>query len=119
MSNVVSFSNQVYPKQVTDKVIDRTFREFGQKDLYKEKTVDQFFRDYEDLYFQIPITGSVNSHQYLVEKSSELYQITRGSSDIQPLLDEITLLKSQSVQDQQTIIELNTKLAELSSAAGN
>ena len=49
MSNVVSFSNQVYPKQVTDKVIDRTFREFGQKDLYKEKTVDQFFRDYEDL----------------------------------------------------------------------
>ena len=31
--------------------------------------------------------------------------------DIQPLLDEITLLRSQSVVDQQTIIDLRTQLA--------
>lgn len=118
MSNIVDFNTLVYDRNSTDEVVDRSFREFGQTDVLDSKTVDQFFRDYEDLYFQIPVTGS-NSHQYLIEKSSELYKVDSPLEDIQPLLDEITLLRSQSVQDQQTIIDLNLKIAELSSAASN
>lgn len=114
MSNLVTFNSQVYEKQAAEAVLDRQFREFGQVDVIAEKTVEQFFQDYEDLYFQIPAKGDVQSHQYLVEKSSQLYKIEDTVTDIQPLLDEITNLRAQTVADQQTIIELNTRIAELS-----
>lgn len=117
MSSVISFNNQVYERRATDIVVDRTFKEFGQKDVEVGKTIEQFFQDYEDLFFQIPATGDVRSHQYLVERSSQLYKMEEAIVDVQPLLDEIVNLKAQSVADQQTILELNTRIAELSATA--
>lgn len=108
---------KVYEKGKTDVVLDREFKEFGQP-LYQteEKSVEQFFMDYEELYFRIPAEGSSNSHQYLVEKSSEIYRAGSQLTDIQPLLDEINLLRSQSVVDQTTILELRSKLSEVGTA---
>lgn len=110
----VKFSKRVYEKGAFNEVVDRTFREFGQKPTESVKTVEQFFRDYEELYFRIPPTGSVNSHQYLVEKSSLMYKIEEALVDIQPLLDEITALKSQSIADKQTIADLQIQIASSS-----
>ena len=111
-TNSVEFSSKVYSRAGLDTVLDRQFKEFGQTTVEATKTVEQFFADYEDLYYSIPIEGTTASHQYLVEKSSELYKASDPLADIQPLLDEITLLRSQSVADQQTIIELRAKIAE-------
>lgn len=122
MENTVDFVPKVYKRKDVQSVLDRAFREFGQiEEEQDSKTgIEQFFRSYEDLYYLIPATGSVNSHQYLVEKSSELYTPEQAAVDIQPLLDEITLLRSQSVSDQQTIISLQTELANIrASATGN
>lgn len=119
MSELVTFNSQVYDRKTVNEVVDRSFREFGQKTVMASKTVEQFFQDYEDLYFEIPAKGDVQSHQYLVEKSSELYKMEDTLTDIQPLLDEITALKNQSVQDQQTILELNNKIAEISATSNN
>lgn len=122
MENTVDFVPKVYKRKDVQSVLDRAFREFGQiEEEQDSKTgIEQFFRSYEDLYYLIPATGSVNSHQYLVEKSSELYTPEQAVVDIQPLLDEITLLRSQSVSDQQTIISLQTELANIrASATGN
>ena len=107
----VSFEKRVYSKDIFNDVVDRSFQEFGQRPTESIKTVDQFFRDYEELYYQIPATGSTNSHQYLVEKSSLLYKVEQEFIDIQPLLDEITSLKNQSVADKQTIADLQIQLA--------
>jgi len=109
----LNFVPRVYE---SNNVLDRTFKEFGQKDVESEKTVEQFFLDYDDLYFLIPASGETGSHQYLIEQSSKLYSLTGSMDDIQPLLDEITLLRSQSLANQQTIIELSQKLAEISAA---
>ena len=111
MSYSVEFEKRVYQKQPFNEVVDRQFHEFGQQPTESVKTVDQFFVDYENLFYQIPVEGSINSHEYLIKKSSELYRINTSTEDIQPLLDEITLLRSQSVVDQQTIIDLRTQLA--------
>lgn len=121
MSTVtVKLSNIFYSKDSADKVIDRSFQEFGQKeDDVEVLSVEKFFQDYEDLFYQIAATGSVQSHQYLVEKSSQMYSMDRSMEDIQMLVDEITSLKMQSVADQQTILELNSRIAELSGTAGN
>ena len=107
----LGLTSKVYGRKEIDSIIDREFKQFGQPEELEEKTVDQFFVDYEDLFYQIPVEGSVNSHEYLVKKSSELYKVNTSTNDIQPLLDEITLLRSQSVVDQQTIIDLRTQLA--------
>lgn len=122
MENTVDFVPKVYKRKDVQSVLDRAFREFGQieEEQGSKTSIEQFFRSYEDLYYLIPATGSVNSHQYLVEKSSELYTPEQAAVDIQPLLDEITLLRSQSVSDQQTIISLQTELANIrASATGN
>ena len=109
----VGFESKVYSRAEADFVLDRSFSQFGQQEPVTEKTVEQFFIDYEDLYYQIPVEGDINSHEYLIRKSSELVNIESTLQDIQPLLDEITLLRSQSVADQQTIIDLRTQLATM------
>lgn len=121
MENTIDFVPRVYSHKDIQSVVDRKFREFGQVEEEDLNTsVEQFFVDYSRLYYLIPITGSTNSHQFLIEKSSELYSPDQVSLDIQPLLDEITLLRSQSVADQQTIINLQTELASVkASAAGS
>lgn len=118
ISSSVDFVPKVYVRRDVQSVLDRKFREFGQvEETNPDTSVEQFFVDYENLFYLIPSTGSVNSHQYLVEKSSELYAPEQVALDIQPLLDEITLLRSQSVADQQTIIELQTELASIKASA--
>lgn len=108
----VGFQSKVYDRSEADFVLDRSFSQFGQQEQpVTEKTVEQFFVDYEDLFYQIPVEGEINSHEYLIRKSSELYKLGDTLVDIQPLLDEITLLRSQSVVDQQTIVDLRTQLA--------
>lgn len=107
----VEFNKRVYNKDSFQSIVDRSFKEFGQEPSESVKTVEQFFRDYEELYYRIPATGSINSHQYLVEKSSQLYQVDKDIVDIQPLIDEITALKAQNVEQQQTIVELRTQVA--------
>lgn len=107
----VEFSKKVYNKASFLDTVDRSFKEFGQQPSESVKTVEQFFRDYEELFFRIPATGSVNSHQYLVEKSSQLYKADQELIDIQPLIDEITALKAQNVEYQQTIVELRSQVA--------
>ena len=73
--------------------------------------MEQFFEDYNELFFQIPATGSVNSHQYLVERSSQLYKADQEIIDIQPLIEEITALKLQNVEYLQQIADLRVQLA--------
>ena len=112
----IGFTSKGYNRSEVDFVLDRSFTQFGQQSEETEKTVEQFFVDYEDLFFQIPVEGETNSLEYLVKKSSELLRLyNSGSSleDIQPLLDEITMLRSQSVVDQQTIVDLRTQLATI------
>ena len=118
VSSSIDFVPQVYVRRDVPSVVDRSFKEFGQVVAEDPDTgVDQFFTDYENLYYLIPATGSNKSHQYLVEKSSELYKPEQITTDIQPLLDEITLLRSQSVADQQTIISLQTEITNLKASA--
>ena len=107
----VDFNKRVYSKTPFLETVDRSFKEFGQQPTESVKSVEQFFQDYEELFFQIPATGSANSHQYLVEKSSQLYSVDQEMVDIQPLIDEITALKIQNIEYQQTIMDLQIQLA--------
>ena len=58
--------------------------------------------------------GTTGSHQYLAESSAQIAKISAGEAlyDIEPLLNEITQLRSQSVVDQQEIINLRLQLSQ-------
>jgi hypothetical protein len=109
-TKTISFNKTVYDKVAADTVLNKSFKEFGQSGQEASKTVEQFFLDYEDLFYQIPAKGETNSHQYLVERSSEMYKDTSDLDSVQPLLDEINSLKNQLVVYEQTIIDLKTQL---------
>lgn len=113
----ISFVPIAYTSKSINAVLDRNFKEFGQKTSESKdisSAVEQFFIDYEDLFYSIPITGTTGSHQYLAERSAQIAKISAGEAlyDIEPLLNEITQLRSQSVVDQQEIINLRLQLSQ-------
>ena len=69
-------------------------------------TVDEFFQIYENLFYEIPKEGSVNSHEYLIKQSTEYVGAQGISSEIQALLDEITFLRQENLTLQQNLIDL-------------
>ena len=66
----------------------------------------ELFRLYDKLYHNIPLEGEVNSHQYILNRSSELVNLEKTSEDIQPFLDEIAQLRQQLLDANETIFEL-------------
>ncbi len=88
----------------------RALREYIRKiqpDVNLTFTVDDFFVQYENLFFQIPKEGDINSHQYLVERSGTYIEFNRVNEEIQALLEEITQLRQEN-------LELNQAIADIS-----
>ena len=103
----------VYDKDNFDKVIDRSFNSYLQEDDTPEAmSIEEFFVEYERLYYDIPTEDEVESHLYLIRKSSELVDFDKDTEDIQPLLDEIAQLRNQNLEQANPIIELQTQIAE-------
>jgi hypothetical protein len=107
--------------QIQKTVLDRAgFKDFidNKFNFFKEPepvvdpdTVEELFRLYDKLYMQIPIDTDEQSHKYLVEQSSELYQVDKQLESIQPLLDEVASLRGQLLEANRQILELEAKLA--------
>lgn len=80
-------------------------------------TVEDFFNEYDNLFLSIPVFGDINSHEYLVRRSSELVGFQRTTEDIQPLLDEIASLRDQLLLSRQENINLQIEAAGGGSAS--
>ena len=108
MANEVKIQKTVFNSDDFKKVVDTEFKTFTQPEVIENvETVDELFRLYDKLFYSIPIEGP-NSHQYLVEKSMELYKFEQTQEEIQPLLDEIADLRSRLLAANQEIITIQT-----------
>jgi|LauGreDrversion4_2_1035121.scaffolds.fasta_scaffold400646_2 hypothetical protein len=92
-------------------VIDTSFTELTTPtpvidEILNVPTIDEFFQDYEQLFFEIPKFGETNSHEYLI-KTSQAYI---GSTVVN---DEIVLLQQEITQLRRQLIELQTQPAQL------
>lgn len=109
MIDNIRIQKTVYNSTEFEKVVDRSFSTFTQPVPEEDTdTVDELFRLYEKLYFVIDIEGELNSHEYLIRRSSELVNFERSTEEIQPLLDEIAQLREQLLQANQQILDLET-----------
>lgn len=102
----VRIQKEVYRSDQFNNLVDRQFNTFTKPvEEVDTDTVEEFFRLYDKLYYTIPIEGDENSHQYLLQKSSELTDFEKTTEDIQPLLDEIAQLRQQNLELNQQIFE--------------
>ena len=112
MSESVNLNKQVYDKNAYNKVIDTSFKQLGvqtiQQQLDQQPTVDEFFALYNELFYNIPELGVINSHEYLIKKSSEYIQFTANNDEIEALQAEIAQLRTDLLNEQKRNIELQT-----------
>lgn len=103
----IRIQKESYNSTQFNNLVDREFVTFKKpQEVVDTDTVEELFRLYDKLYFNIPVEGATNSHQYLIQKSSELVDFEKSTENIQPLLDEISQLRQQLLNANQQIFEL-------------
>ena len=113
MSNKIVLNKTVYNKDVYNKMIDTSFKQLGVKTIQQQidetPTVDDFFQLYNELFYDIPESGETNSHEYLITKSSEYINFQQNLEEIEALQSEIASLRTELLEEQKKVIELQTK----------
>lgn len=108
---LISLNKVEYDKSQYQKVIDTSFTQLVQPQVTASVvaptiSVSEFFQNYQQIFFQIPKFGSMNSHEYLIKTSQEYIGNINTTTDdtIQALIDEITQLRQENLTLQQQII---------------
>ena len=100
----VDLIRKIYSKTEYPKIIDTKFSQLGVVSLNEQinntVTVNQFFEYYNELFYDIPSLGEVNSHEYLIKTSSDYINFDQDSDEIEALRREITQLRRDLLQSQ-------------------
>jgi hypothetical protein len=113
MDNIVDLKKDVFDKSQYIKTIDTGFNELGissiAEDINSQVNVDDFFIYYNELFYDIPPNGSLNSHEYLVKTSSEYINFDENNSEIEALREEINQLRKDLLDEQIKNAKLTTE----------
>jgi hypothetical protein len=110
MPEELNLYREVYGQSTYKRVIDTQFTQLVEpisEELEEDNTVERFFELYEQLFFEIPLTGEINSHEYIVNRSSEYIGGSVITDNEKALIQEINSLRQQ-------LLEANTNLIEIS-----
>ncbi len=105
----VQLVKEIYGINTYNKAVNTSFSELitpQQPVTASIVTVDDFFQYYEQLFFEIPVSGSTNSHQYLVNRSQEYLGGSVVDAEKQALIEEINSLRQQ-------LLDLNVNFSAL------
>lgn len=110
MAETVKLIKEVYGRNTYTRVVDTTFTELYQPPappvVAPEVTVEQFFDLYNQLFFEIPATGEVNSHEYLVQRSGEYLGGGVLTDNERAYIEEINSLRQQLLEANQNYLNL-------------
>jgi hypothetical protein len=114
-----SLNKTVFDKKEYTNVIDTSFSQANIPASPIEDTITpaEFFNLYNTIFYDIPTTGEVNSHEYIVKKSSEYIGISSTNEDVQMLLDEITSLQKELLAANQQLIAMQVSSSVSSSVS--
>ncbi len=86
-------------------------------------TVGDFFTIYQSLFYQIPKSGSTNSHEFLIKSSLAYTQYLTRQEEITALQDELSQLQAQNltlISDMENLVAgFSDTIASLETAASN
>jgi hypothetical protein len=113
MDNIVDLKKDVFDKSQYIKTIDTSFSELGvtsvPEDIQSQVNIDDFFAYYNELFYDIPPTGNLNSHEYLIKTSSEYINFDENNSEIEALREEINQLRKDLLDEQIKNAKLTTE----------
>ena len=112
MPQEVNLIKEVYSRNTFTRVVDTSFSE-----LYtpvtasiapsQQITVDEFFDLYNELFFDIPATGEINSHEYLVARSTEYLGGGVLTDNEKAYIEEINSLRQQLLEANANFLSLS------------
>jgi len=109
MEQRANFSKGVFNRDQYEQVIDTSFSQLtpplSSIPIETLPTVEEFFQDYDSLFFQIPQTGE-NSHETLIVTSTDYIGYQPLNDEIQALTEEITSLRTQLLESRQQLADL-------------
>ena len=109
MAENINLNKLVFNKREYEKSINTSFTELGvqtiQEQIDEQPTVQEFFDMYNELFYEIPETGPNNSHEYLIQTSTEYINFDQNDELVQALQNEIAQLRTE-------ILELQKQEAE-------
>ena len=79
MAEEIKLTKTVYGKVTYPNIINTEFTQLIGNSLAVEDTpitVEQFFDTYDDLFFEIPISGDFNSHEELIKRQQTIDGLT-------------------------------------------
>lgn len=112
MSQEVKLVKEVYGRNTYTRVIDTSFSELytpvtASAAISPQLTVEAFFDAYNELFFQIPATGELNSHEYLVKRSGEYLGGGVLTDNEKAYIEEINSLRQQLLEANTNYLNLN------------
>lgn len=109
MGQEVSLIKEVYGTATYRNVVDTEFSQLVKPAAPEEVnlTVDQFFIDYNRLFYEIPLQGEINSHEYLVNRSSAFLGGDTITDNEKALLEEINILRQQLLEANRNLIDFS------------
>ena len=127
----IDLNKSVYQKVVYPTIINTKFSELGVSTINEQientTTVTEFFELYNELFYEIPSFGDINTHQYLIQTSADYIDFNSTSDEIIALRAEITDLRRQLLDSQIATaealsgekIDINTDLINNETLANN
>lgn len=116
MSNRLNLNKTLFNKLKYERTIDTSFKELlppPQTEPDDVLTVEQFFEAYNNLFFEIPKTG-INSHNTLIQRSSEYVGNEQTNEELDALYAEITVLREELLETQKELSDLQQTQIESS-----
>ena len=115
MSKKVTLNKTVFDKNQYSQLVNTEFSTtsatglgVGETEPEEEPDVEDFFEMYNDLFYDIPQFGEEESHEFLIQRSSEYINFEANQDEIEALQREIAELRTELLNEQQKNIELTT-----------
>jgi hypothetical protein len=103
----IKLNKSVYNKGQYEKTIDTSFSNLGvktiQEELEEQPSVQEFFNLYNQLFYQIPELGDVNSHEFLIKTSGDYISFDENNELIESLQSEIATLREELLSAQEDL----------------
>jgi len=108
----VDLKIEVFNKDQYKQVIDTNFSQLGVTSVSASAentiSVEEFFGNYNSIFYDIPPDGETNSHEFLVRESGQYINFDQISDEILALQEEIAGLRKELLAEQIKVIELES-----------
>tara|TARA_R110002074_G_scaffold5988_3_gene28385 strand:- start:1281 stop:1745 length:465 start_codon:yes stop_codon:yes gene_type:complete len=108
----VDLKIEVFNKDQYKQVIDTNFSQLGVASVSASAedtiSVEEFFGNYNSIFYDIPPNGETNSHEFLVRESGQYINFDQIADEILALQEEIAGLRKELLAEQIKVIELES-----------